>query len=91
MEEGSGEQQKEKTGTRMRWEPVHPLSGPHNRKSCFRNPATAVSARSAVPGWPFPSQLRSEATGTITGPDGGHVLLFSGSCLTIVPVASHSH
>lgn len=30
--------------------PTHPVSGPHNRKSCFHNAATAASARSAVPG-----------------------------------------
>lgn len=34
--------------------PTHPVSGPHNRKSCFHNAATDASARSAVPpqrGW----------------------------------------
>lgn len=30
--------------------PVHPVLGPHSRKSCFRNAATAASAHSAVTG-----------------------------------------
>ena len=52
---GSGEKQKKKKKKKYSHQdalgtPTHPVSGPHNRKSCFHNAATAASARSAVPG-----------------------------------------
>lgn len=45
MEVGIGEKQKENTATRMLWEPMHPVSGPHNRKRRFHNIVLSLLCR----------------------------------------------
>lgn len=80
---GRGWRERENSHQDAQGTSVPPVSGSQNRKSCFRNTATAAFAHSAVPSWSDPSLLLQSEEGVTCG----HFILRENArlCCWLVP------